>query len=165
MPASDPGAAAKRTMNPKKSLAERELNNNPGNRPMTVVQRVAPGEPDVPEYILHSTLAMQEWFRIVSILGQEDRLTQFDGGQISAACMSYEVMVRAYVAFGGNILVDNGRTGGDDGRGGLVKNPALQIFRDGKDSYERACNSLGVNAGAREVAKADPNEDPHGQLT
>jgi len=145
-------------MSQKKSLQERLLNGNPGNQSTAVVQRVAPGEPDVPEYILHSTLAMQEWFRIVSILGQENRLTQFDGGQISAACMSYEVMVKGYEGYAGKVTIDSRDRG-------MVKNPALQIFRDGKDSYERACNSLGVNAGAREVAKADPNEDPHGQLT
>ena len=152
-------------MNPKKSNADRELNNNPGKRSMVATPRVTPGEPSVPSEIGGSDLAMSEWFRLTSILRDEGRLSQFDGGQIMAACMAYEVMVFAYIAYDGKILVDNGRQGGEDGRGGLVKNPALQIFRDGKDSYERACNSLGVNAGSRDVVKADPDVDPHGQLS
>lgn len=100
---------------------------------------------------------MAEWFRVTSILRDEARLSQFDGGMILVVCQAFELMQKAWGCIGGNVMVESRDRG-------PVKNPAVQVFRDAFDSYKSGCAMLGVQPSSREVAKVDPNLDPHGML-
>lgn len=144
-------------MSHKKSLAERELNNNPGWQSMVPAPRVTPGEPDVPDQIITCEFGRAEWFRVTSILRDEGRLSQFDGGMILVACQAFELMQKAWAAIGGEVMIESRDRG-------LVKNPAVQVFRDSFDSYKRGCEMLGVQPSSREVAKVEKDSDPFGQL-
>lgn len=143
-------------MNPRKSLAERELTGNPGKRPEVARPRAAPGEPDVPDEIMADDFARAEWFRITSILRDEGRLTQYDGGMIETTCQAFSMTKRAYAEIAGKVVVPGDR--------GMVKNPAVQIWRESRDGYQRGCDSLGVSPGKRDVVKAEPAQDAFGQL-
>jgi len=127
------------------------LAGNPGKRPLPVEPQAPEGIPDAPEWL--SPPALDEWRRLVPILVGMGVLTLADGNALAMYCEAFALYVAAAreVAASG-VLVDSYR-------GGVAKNPAIQVARDAADQCARWGAKLGLSPVDRaRLAVAPPDQ-------
>ncbi|MFI6609292.1 phage terminase small subunit P27 family [Streptomyces sp. NPDC050507] len=139
---------------PPKPTAVKRLEGNPGGRPLNESEPRPPaGVPDPPEWL--SETALEEWRRLVPLLVKMRVLTMADRNALAAYCESYSQFVAATLAVrDGGVLVDSYR-------GGVAKNPAVQVARDALEQMNRWGAKFGLSPADRARLSVDeaPDED------
>lgn len=126
-----------------KPTAVRQLDGNPGKRPLNDAEPVPPpGLPTCPEFLEQE--AREEWDRIVAILQEMDLLTTADRSALAAYCVAYGRWVRAeqQVRKFGEIVKS-------PDKGWPMQSPYLSISNQALETMRKLMTEFGLTPSSR----------------
>lgn len=124
-----------------KPKAQKELEGNPGNRPIKDEPEPRRGAPKPPTDL--SPEAFAEWCRIVPDLDAIGLLCRVDRAYLVAYCESWAAFDEARVFLAEKGPLVEGRDGN------MVKNPAAQVMRDAADLMLKYGSRFGLSPADR----------------
>ncbi|MFE1095896.1 phage terminase small subunit P27 family [Streptomyces smyrnaeus] len=139
---------------PRKPAAIKELEGNPGKREIQNEPTPPNGIPNPPEWL--EGMALDEWHRLMPILEKMGVVTVADRDAVSAYCVSYETFVKATKELSSSGIVV------ESYRGGIAKNPALQVQRDALEQMNKWGAKLGLTPADRARLAVAPTDDAGG---
>lgn len=123
--------------------AIKELNGNPGKRPLgSDTAKVPPASDITPPMPLYGA-ASREWYRVAPYLHKLGLLTDLDLTTLAAYCEAWGRYVEAQEEYRQVGALIQGY------RGSLVKNPAAQIARDALADMLRLATEFGMTPSSR----------------
>jgi len=133
-----------------KPTAQKELEGNPGHRPLGKETEPQPakldGQPPAPKHI--KGFARLEWDRAVPELYELGLLTKIDMGAIEGLCLAYGIAMKALAEiekYGVMVKSEYGRR----------PNPALKIHKENWTQYLRFCQEFGLTPSSRTRVRVD----------
>lgn len=136
---------------PPKPTRIKELNGNPGQRPLNKDEpKPRQGAPKPPPHLTGEALA--EWGRIVPELDRIGLLTKVDRAYLIAYCEAWATFdeARQQISRDG-ILVP--------GRGGMVRNPAAFVMKDAADMMLKFGSRFGLSPSDRTRLSVESDDD------
>ncbi len=138
------------------SIATKELNGNPGRRPLNKKKEPAPGvpakTPPCPQHL--DDAARIEWRRLVRILKKERHLQEGDYMALANLCQAYSTMVNAQTDLTRAGLLYKAPNGG------VQPSPLLAIVNQCTRTIVRLCREFGLTPMSRARVEAAEDEEP-----
>jgi P27 family predicted phage terminase small subunit len=130
------------------SSALRAVRGNPGRRRQTKTEpTVPPGIPDPPEHL--SGVALEEWHRLVPILGAAGLLTALDRAALAALCSLWARVVACEEDLQRRGTMLQGMTQRGKPRVYPVQNPSLGILRSALPLFLAFAREFGMSPASR----------------
>jgi P27 family predicted phage terminase small subunit len=125
-----------------KPTAVKELEGNPGKRPLNEGEPVPPaGDPHCPDHL--DDIARQEWNRIVPLLRAMRVLTQADYMTLAMLCQSYSTMAQAQKQMSETGLLYTTPSGYTQ------QSPLLSIVHTNAGIVAKLCREFGLTPASR----------------
>jgi P27 family predicted phage terminase small subunit len=139
---------------PPKPASIKELSGNPGQRAIQNEPKPVAGIPPAPKWLKGD--ALKQWKKVMPILDGMGVITMADEDAVAAYCVAYAQFVKATEDIEANGIVV------DSYRGGVARNPAIQVQTGALDQMNKWGSKLGLSPVDRARLSVTPEGDQDG---